>query len=185
MSSLSYYSLLSNPIHPFFPNPNPYPKLPSLHSHGPNYLRQRRRPNLSVTFSTPPTGGRNVIPDAPADRRKYPKVPPDLVRTLAASAVLFLGLGFRAFSAAAASTRIPPATVDCETVIQQNTIQGINLSIYLSALVIDSYICLHLYYILSASRKFLVCTLGLYINREQRVFGMYPKLLNYVSRVLN
>ncbi|KAM7490772.1 hypothetical protein LguiA_033693 [Lonicera macranthoides] len=140
MSSSLYCSHLSNPIHPFFPNPNP--KFPLHHSHGPQYLWQRRRPSLSVTFATPPPAGRNVILDSPAgdsaDRRKYPKVSPDLIRSLGASAVLFLGLGFRAFSAAAAaaSIHIPPAIVDCETVIQQHTSQGIHLSI-LSALVID------------------------------------------------
>ncbi|XP_059663045.1 uncharacterized protein LOC132308820 isoform X2 [Cornus florida] len=105
---------------------NPNPSFPHFHRSNPLFLRQRNL-RFSVTVSAT-LGRRNLTPHSPAGESpklpRYLKVTPDLLRRLAASAILFIALGIRACSAAA-TTHIPPvsSTVDCQTVVEQQGIQ--------------------------------------------------------------
>uniref|UniRef100_A0A5B7C2B1 Putrescine-binding periplasmic protein-related n=1 Tax=Davidia involucrata TaxID=16924 RepID=A0A5B7C2B1_DAVIN len=119
MALLSFTSF-SNPTNHFS---NPYPSLPPFHRSELLFLHRR---NLRFFLSASVTSGsRNLAPYTLA--AEYPdrlKLPPDLLRQLAASAILFLGISVHSCSAVA-STHIPhlAAAADCRTVVGQQRIQ--------------------------------------------------------------
>ncbi|KAK2973668.1 hypothetical protein RJ640_028934 [Escallonia rubra] len=125
MSLLSFTSF-SRPIHR---SSNPSPTLPEPTS--PQFLRLRC-PNLFlVTASfhfhlnqTPPSRSHSHphshSHSHSVERLKPPERPLDLVRTIAASTLLFIGL-----SLSAACTRVPPViAAGCSSAVQQEPVQG-------------------------------------------------------------
>ncbi|KAK3038210.1 hypothetical protein RJ639_029650 [Escallonia herrerae] len=117
---LMSFTSFSRPIHR---SSNPSPTLPAPTS--PQFLRLRC-PNLFlVTASfrfrlnqTPPF--RSHYHSHSVERLKPPERPSDLVRTIAASTLLFIGL-----SLSAACTRVPPViAAGCSSAVQQEPVQG-------------------------------------------------------------
>ncbi|KAK3034911.1 hypothetical protein RJ639_034153, partial [Escallonia herrerae] len=115
---LAFFTSFSRPIHR---SPNPSPTL-----HEPTSLQflRLRCPNLFlVTASfhfhlnqTPPSRSHSHS----VERLNPPERPSDLVRTIAASTLLFIGL-----SLSAACTRVPPViAAGCSSAVQQEPVQG-------------------------------------------------------------
>lgn len=122
MSLLSYPSP-SNSIHHF---PNPSPAIPLFHRHRHQFF-QVQGIRFSITLSTT-SGHRNrtqcLLSGKSQEGLSFPKLPPELVRVLAASVIIFLGLGIRTCSAAASTQISPILAADCQPLAQPQTIQG-------------------------------------------------------------
>ncbi|XP_052209929.1 uncharacterized protein LOC127813161 [Diospyros lotus] len=117
----------ADPINLKFPNhsiANPNPSFASCHCPNPLFLRCRTRRLSSATSGDRTLNGNSPAPCHSRQRPRSLKSPPDSLRNLASSAIVFLlGLGIRICSAAA-STQIPAVSVaNCPTVVEEQKIE--------------------------------------------------------------